>query len=103
MENITNILYSLLPLILIILFSWLFGLLGSKAKKQQAEAKVAEERQNTDLLDLILSQKEEEVRSEPGVPGAEKARLDEIVWEKRRQPGGPIVSPDPIKPRWWGA
>ena len=32
--DIENILYSLVPLILIIVFSWLFSFLGSRMKKQ---------------------------------------------------------------------
>ena len=41
MDDIKNVLYSLIPLILIIIFSWLFGLLGSKMKKPTEESDVS--------------------------------------------------------------
>jgi len=106
MENLENIFYSILPLIVIIVISWLFSSMGSRLKKQTPS--VGGEPEPTPsrrLIDLITEGVEPEVP--PGqergaeIPG--QARPADAVGWPRRTGGGPTVSPKPITPKWWGA
>lgn len=109
MEKIENILYSVVPLLLIILFSWLFSFLSSRMRKQQPEEAVPGQEKASDhrLLDLLTDQ------IEPSPPG--EPRSMPLDWTKPVPgpvqpvpktptiPGGPQVTPRPIRPKWWGA
>ena len=108
MDDIKNVLYSVIPLILIILFSWLFGLLGSKMKKPKEETdaslKVGSEDQPID----IFGEMREEGDQIPAGQGSlrvtdRRATIDTGAWRARESPGGPRVTPKPITPKWWGA
>jgi len=106
--DIENILYSLIPLILIIVFSWLFSFLGSKMKKQaQQGASSSAGRQESSMMDLLTGEKSEDnlfgsegtAADQPG----QAQRLDPTDWMTNRGQQGPKVSSKPIKPKWWGA
>ena len=108
MADTKSTLYSLLPLILIILFSWLFGKLGSKMKKPteetDASAKGGPEDQPLDIFSVMREaagrvpppQGGATVGDRIGTSGA-GVRLTEMG------SGGPRVTPTPITPKWWGA
>lgn len=110
MEKITNILWSLIPLILIILFSWLFSVMGSKAKKQtEGRAPGAKEGTGSPLLDMLMNVKanEEDIRptvtaQEKPVPGS-AVPMAPGVWPAQDISGRTQISSDPITPKWWGA
>lgn len=106
MENLDNILYSLIPLILILVLSWLFSFLGSK-KRQETEsaehsgsARVADQ-----FFDFFAQDRErEEVRQE-GPPQRADVRggSQDSLWTGRSTMRGPQISAKPIEPKWWGA
>jgi hypothetical protein len=107
-EKIGNILYSLIPLILIIVFSWLFSRLGAKMRKQGQEAEVPREKEREfQLIDLFANDKEPSGPTAPQLPGTE--RQPEFMQPSlgagmpRTVAGGPVVTPKPIEPKWWGA
>lgn len=107
MENTKDILYSIAPLVLIIVFSWLFSYLGSRMKKQsQGAAPQSQTEPEDQLMDLFPDGGREEF---PGQPRAEQAPLglgrlaDFTTWNPRTAEGPPPVTPTPIKPKWWGA
>jgi hypothetical protein len=106
MDNLENILYSLLPLVLIIVFSWLFGLLGSRMKKQAASSgKPAEQREEAqNLFDLFAARSGGQPGAlEPGMESSPPLPADAAPWAQRRGVNPPLVTPDPIKPKMWGA
>lgn len=108
MDKIENILYSIIPLILIILFSWLFSFLGSKMRKQQEETNAAPEKgHDYQLIDLLTDQKPvpSAAESQPAPLNWTTAfpAADQRVPKSPATPGGPQVTPRPIRPKWWGA
>jgi len=109
MGDIKNVLYSLIPLILIIIFSWLFGLLGSKMKKPTEETEVSLKRGPEDQPLDILSAIKEAAGQAPAPQGALKISdrtatpIERGAWGTGTGPGGPNVTPKPITPKWWGA
>jgi hypothetical protein len=109
MDDIKNVLYSLIPLILIILFSWLFGVLGSKMKKPTEESDVSLKRGPEDQPFDILSAIREAAGQAPAPQGALKINdrtatpMESVAWGTGTGPGGPNVTPKPITPKWWGA
>jgi hypothetical protein len=107
MENSKDFLYSLAPLVLIIVFSWLFSFLGSKMKKQgQGAAPQSQREPQGDLIDLFPDAGRQ---GSPGQPGTEQATwgqgrpADVTTWNSRTAGGPPPVTAAPIKPKWWGA
>jgi hypothetical protein len=107
-EKIGNILYSLIPLILIIVFSWLFGRLGAKMRKQGQEGEaVGEKEREFQLIDLFAADKESPGPTATQLPGAE--RQPEFMQPSLgasipgTTAGGPVVTPKPIEPKMWGA
>ena len=109
MDDIKNVLYSLIPLILIILFSWLFGVLGSKMKKPTEESDVSLKRGPEDQPFDILSAIREAAGQGPEPQGGLKISdrtatpMESVAWGTGTGPGGPTVTPKPITPKWWGA
>jgi len=112
--DLDKLFYSLIPLLIIIAISWFFSFLGSKANKARQEAEsvpgYGSGTENRDrLLDLISLEEDDEeeglVRSQHAY--TEDARTDESGpfpdWEAIHGRGSPVVTPDPIKPKWWGA
>lgn len=107
MDNLENIIYSLLPLILILVLSWLFSSLGSRTRKQVQEKEgLSGPLSGEQILD-VLSSKRVETTSKPGdvnMGFPEEIRLQEAEpWMKQRHSGSTEVTPKPIKPKWWGA
>ncbi len=107
MDNTKDILYSLAPLVLIIVFSWLFSYLGSKMKKQsQGAAPQSQREPQGELMELFPDMGRED---RPGQPQPEQATwapgrpTDVTTWNPQAAGGPPRVTPAPIKPKWWGA
>ncbi|MGB6066322.1 MAG: hypothetical protein WBG50_16085 [Desulfomonilaceae bacterium] len=108
MNDSKSALYSLIPLILIILFSWLFGLLGSKLKKPPEEGEVGLKSEPEDKpIDLFGEMMQQVGRGYAGgnAGGNEQQAPPAGVGVTRIQKGltGPTVTPKPITPKWWGA
>lgn len=108
MKDTDNILYSIIPLILIILFSWLFSLLGSKMRKQGKETETTgEKNRGFQLMDLLLEDKTGSGPASTQLPGmdrpAELSHPDLPVKMPKTAPGSPPVTAKPIEPKWWGA
>lgn len=106
--DIENILYSLIPLILIIVFSWLFSFLGSRMKKQAEQgASSSAGRQESSVMDLLTGGKSEDYLFGSEHTAADQVgqaqRLDSADWKTYRDQQAPKVSSKPIKPKWWGA
>ncbi len=109
MDESKNVIWSLVPLILIILFSWLFGVLGNKMKKPQQKAddsvKTAPDEQPLDIFTALrqaagqVSTTEGDVNVNERVPTV----AGNQVWRPDKGLTGPRVTPKPITPKWWGA
>jgi len=103
-----DLLKSLIPLILIIVFSWLFSALGSRMKKRTEQAQSDTETDvGEEILNLFSVGSEEEPHDSPDY--TRSVKQEEIGpetgtdWDSVNRYGAPVVTPDPIKPRWWGA
>jgi hypothetical protein len=111
MEKITEVLWSLIPLVLIIVFSWLFSLMGSKVKKQQPQGKepMPGEGAGSPFLDMLLKvgQEEEEPRTDARLPVKEipssPMSLEPGAWNAQNVSSPTQISSEPITPKWWGA
>lgn len=108
MEKIENLLYSIIPLILIIAFSWLFSLLGSKMRKQgQAGEASGEKDRQFQLTDLFAQDKEASGPTAVPFPGMDRQpdlmQPDLRTDRPKTAPGKPPITPKPIEPKWWGA
>jgi hypothetical protein len=109
MDDIKNALYSLIPLILIILFSWLFGLLGSKMKKPTEETdgqpQKGSEAQPFDILSAIREAAGQGPEPQGGLKMSDRtgAPVERGSWGTATGAGAPIVTTKPITPKWWGA
>jgi hypothetical protein len=105
----TDILYSLIPLVLIILFSWLLSVLGSKKRQAPEEGQARPQGRPLDQLFDFMSTEEEERPA--GVSGGQPTAVRPGGYEWGGLPearpyqdlAGPRITPDPIKPKWWGA
>jgi hypothetical protein len=130
-----NPLYSLIPLILIFLVTWILSALSSKYKKDQPEQEEGErEDSGKSLMDLFLKAGNFE-QQETGARERSREEYGPDGWDyesegygEYHQPyymedevdihGGlpepeeqdyayygynEVVTPDPIKPKWWGA
>lgn len=107
MDKMDNILYSLLPVVIIILISWAFSFLGSKKRRQGDDLEPEPQTSPRDqFFDFLSDQAEEEEGGAArrdmtgGRPGA---HAEPDVWAPDVPAGGPTVTPKPIKPKWWGA
>jgi len=109
MDDAKNVIFSLIPLILIVLFSWLFGLLGSRGKKPAEDMDQTTEKGPVDAPLDIFGQLRGQAGQSP--PGQGNARVDERtatpigirVGRTAKSMDGPRVTPKPITPKWWGA
>ena len=101
-----DLLYSLLPLILIIGVSWFFSFISSRIRKgpqQEADERISQiERDPMKVLFEIDSDAEspKPLQRSPAqaVPGKDSG----ITLWKPPEPGMQ-VTPKPIEPKWWGA
>ncbi len=107
MDKMENILYSLIPLIIIILISWAFSFLGSKRRQSSDNAEVETQRtprdQFLDFLSEEHAEDEEMIARQEASSTRTGPHVDLEVWAPDVPAGGPEVTPDPIKPKWWGA
>jgi hypothetical protein len=109
MDDTKNVIWSLVPLILIILFSWLFGVLGNKMKKPKQEGDVATtkgaEDQPLDIFSALKQAAGQLSAPEGGVEGNDRVPTPtgSQVWRPETGFTGPRVTPKPITPKWWGA
>lgn len=106
MKNLDNILYSLIPLILILVLSWLFSFLGSKKRKETEDAEnSASTRVADQLFDFFAQDRErEEVQQEgPSQRADVRQGSQDSLWTGQSVMRGPQISPKPIEPKWWGA
>lgn len=108
--NIKNVLFSLIPLILIVLFSWLFSSMGSRAKREGQESSFPSEKSPLETMTLLFGDEEEaeerylQAHEDDAIDaGEEFGHVDSTNWRSHDDLRAPTVSPDPIKPRWWGA
>ncbi len=105
--DIKALLYSLLPLILIVVFSWLFSALAAKGRKQgetDEQSTLAEEPNERPL---------QRIPKEVGAPGAGPFDYRERVPDVTATDYGDYAQyqeslrqaemSKPIKPKWWGA
>jgi hypothetical protein len=104
MENMEDSLYRVLPLVLMILFAWIFSYLSKRTKKQGPAASTQPEREPQDeFMDLLSDTAGGERRAETPQAWTPGGPADTATWKPQRYPGGPVVTPAPIKPKWWGA
>ncbi len=107
MENMEDSLYRILPLVLMILFAWIFSYFSKRAKKQSPAASSQPEREPQDeFMDLISDTLGGERRGETPpekVAWTQGGPAGMTTWKPQGRPGGPVVTPAPIKPKWWGA
>jgi hypothetical protein len=104
MEKIENLLYSIIPLVLIIVFSWLFSVLGSKMRKQGQEGEPSGEKDRPfQLTDLFAQDKEAFGPTAAPLPGMD--RQPDLMQPNLRtdMPKTAPGTPKPIEPKWWGA
>lgn len=118
--EIEKLIYSIIPLVLIIFFSWLFSVMGSRMKRQMEEegpgvvkipgvppgAGVAKS-SGDPLMDLfgrlgdekiVVTEEQETSPRTGGMPQSGSSQ-----WGMYRDPQAPRVSSEPITPKWWGA
>jgi len=106
MENITNILYSLLPLVVIIFLSWLFSQMGAKAKKRaESGQKEPPSLPGDHIMDILLGKggtDDAQARAPENLPGRSSGTSIE-TWNVNKPVSGPEPTPKAIRPKWWGA
>uniref|UniRef100_A0A7C4AQP0 Uncharacterized protein n=1 Tax=Desulfomonile tiedjei TaxID=2358 RepID=A0A7C4AQP0_9BACT len=106
MDNITNVLYSLLPLIIIIFLSWLFSQMGAKAKRRADTAqKEAPSLPGDQIMDILLGKgaatKDQAPQATESPAGSSSMTVES--WDIQRPASRPEPTPKPITPKWWGA
>lgn len=107
MENLD--IYSLIPLILILVLPWLLSSLGARlrGKAQTEEGSTSStSAAGSQILEFLTVGKPdgapadaETMRNGPQEMGPNSVG----GWERLRQPGAPKVTAKPITPKWWGA
>ncbi len=111
--DLENILWTLLPLIALIVVSWILSFMGSKvAKKRQEEEAMQGETYGDRSGELFIDMEGEEA-FEPARPdrpagpdfaGPDFAgRAQSAQWDSLQKLGPATPTPRPIKPKWWGA
>jgi len=103
-ESIENLLYSLIPLLLIIAASWFFSFLGPRKKPKTSDELPGTAPKSVDQLFDLFPQGEEEVREAPGTARPGDVRdARQIAWPSKMPMKGPEPTPKPITPKMWGA
>ena len=106
--DIENLVYSIIHLVLIIFFSWLFSVMGSRMKKQAEEGSPNGVKTPGDqLLELFGKHDDEKIAvGDERRAVAQTGRMPQVGtsdWEMHRDPRAPRVSTKPITHKWWGA
>lgn len=101
-----NFLYSLIPLLLILAFSWLFGLFSKRRAQREAPPEEPSKEQTNPLLELFLDKRQRDedvdlVDTQVVRPGNEDSPVTD--WKSRSRYSGPKIDSTPITPKWWGA
>ena len=100
---------SLIPIILIIVVSWVFSFLAAKMKKtqQQTDEPSSAGRGEEQLSDFLNFRKGADMfpgsQEETAGPREQMPPANVSDWRSYRGLQGPRVSSEPIKPKWWGA
>ncbi len=106
---------SILPIVLIVVISWLFSFLGSRLKKQepgarpqpagaQAQAKPQEDLLEKKILEFFgVTEEAQPAKREQQTPGTPMRDVPPTRFGTPRTPQGPVATPEPIEPKWWGA
>ncbi|MEW6347915.1 MAG: hypothetical protein AB1646_02540 [Thermodesulfobacteriota bacterium] len=104
---------SILPIVLIVVVSWLFSFLGSKYKKKDQDARPdaarAQAKPDEDLLEKKIleffgvAEEVEKARQAEQTPGQPMSDIPPTRFGAPRTPQGPVTTPKPIEPKWWGA
>lgn len=104
--DVEKVLYSLIPLILIILFSWLFSFLGSRMKRETDQADT-EDTADDRLMDFLTGRADDDPLVLRGEESAERSGesvpVDSTGSQKYWDLQAPRITSDPIRPKWWGA
>ena len=106
MDKMENILYSLIPLVIIVFISWLFSFLASKRRKEQDGVETEHESARTQFLQFLSNgdEIEEETATEQDMRRTDALSYDDRHnWTPDVPQGGPEVTPKPIEPKWWGS
>jgi hypothetical protein len=108
--DLKQLLFSLLPLILIVIFSWLFS---SRRSKQNGREDTNETFIFNDREEVIYEEAAEKNESfHPTMIPADGYQTENAGPEmlghhkalyKGRMASQQMISPEPIKPKWWGA
>ena len=106
--ELDDILWTLLPLIMLIVVSWVLSFLGSRVtKKRQEEEMLAGETEQGGSGELFMNLGDEELfepspTEQPSGP-ARTRRVRSEEWDPLQGTEPPPITPEPIKPKWWGA
>jgi len=106
-KKVENILYSLLPLLLILAIPWLLRLLSSAKRGPAQPSDTGEKARPGGLLGNLIPGELDERPDTSGTPGqsqpVEPYRAPMTTSVGSIPSSGPPVTPKPIKPKWWGA
>lgn len=106
--DIEDVLWTLLPLVLLVVISWALSFLGSRvANKTQEGMPVQDDGRDEQSTELLFDEEERELlgpsKPEPAERPQRPAYDEPSDFETPGVPGAPRVTPDPIRPKWWGA
>ena len=116
--DLENILWTLLPLITLIVISWILSFMGSKVAKKRQEEQVMKGETHGDRSDELFMDMEGDEEFEPARPdrpdGIDTDGIDTTgpdfagrgqssQWGSLQELGPGTPTPKPIKPKWWGA
>ena len=97
---------DIIPLILLLLFWWIFSLLTAKVKKISKDGTDADSQGLQEkFLDTLTSGQPKNAGIGPEPAGAEISDAYKYQYNYYTRPGGPALEgwAKPIHPRWWAA
>lgn len=105
--NIEESLWKYVPLLLFVLVSWIVSMVIRKIRPPDKEEEATEtQKRPNPLLELFdQGSPEPPPGKQQAQPGAVTPRWipDQGAPVPRSHYSGPVVTPEPIKPKWWGA